>query len=99
MVGQPFDLLGDVLPGQGFQGPDNPRVQGAPPLLEETAVGHFVGEGVLEGTLACGKKPGLVQELAGLEVGKATAQCLFGLLGDRLEERERDHQADHRGRL
>ena len=99
MVGQPFHLLGHPLPGQGFEDLDDPRVQGAPPLLEETAVGHFVGEGVLEGILALGKEPGLVQELGGLEVGEAAVQCLFGRLGDRLEEGEGHLQADHRGRL
>ena len=55
MVGQAFDLLGHPLSGEGFEGLDDPRVQGAPPLLEETAVGHLVGEGVLEGVCALGK--------------------------------------------
>ena len=33
MVGQPFDLLGYPLSSEGFEGLDDPRVQGAPPLL------------------------------------------------------------------
>ena len=72
-MGQAFDLLGDPISGAGFEGLDDPRMQGAPPLREETAVGHFVGEGVLEGVLALGNEPCLVQELGGLEVGEPHA--------------------------
>ena len=47
------------------------RVQDSPPLLEQTAVGHLVRQGVLEGVLALGKEPRLVEELGRLEVRQA----------------------------
>ena len=64
------------LSGAGFEGLDDPRVQGAPPLLEETAVGHFLREGVLEGVLALGKELGLVQELGAPGGGRGYAAAL-----------------------
>jgi hypothetical protein len=67
MVAQTFDLLSHLLPSKRFEDFDDTRVQGAPPLLEETAVSHLVGEGMLEGVLALGKEPRLVEELCRLE--------------------------------
>ena len=40
----------------------------APPLQQETAVGHLVGEGVLEGVRELGEEARLVEELGRLEV-------------------------------
>jgi hypothetical protein len=42
-----------------------------PPLLEETAVGHLVGEGVLESVLPLGEQARLVEELGPLELRQA----------------------------
>ena len=51
MVGQPFDLLGQPLPGERLEGLDDAGMERAPPLLEQRLVGHLLGEGVLEGVL------------------------------------------------
>ena len=67
MVGQAFDLLGHPVPGERLQGLDDAGMQRPPPLLQEAAVGHLVGEGVLEGVLVLGKEPRLVQELGRLQ--------------------------------
>ena len=52
---QAFDLLGHPVPGERLEGLDNAGMQHPTPLLQETAVGHLVREGVLEGVLALGK--------------------------------------------
>jgi hypothetical protein len=48
-MGQPFHLLGHPIPGERFKGPDNAGMEHAPPLLEHTAIGDLVRQGVLEG--------------------------------------------------
>jgi hypothetical protein len=53
-------------------------MQRPPPLLEQTAVGHLVGQGMLEGVFALWKEARLVEELGGLEVCEATLQTRFG---------------------
>ena len=94
MVGQPFDLLGQTVGIEPFDGFDDAGVQGPPPLLQETAVGHLVGEGVLEGVLELGEEAGLVEELGGLQVAEAAAQLLLGQLRDGLQEGEGHLGAD-----
>ena len=56
MVGQAFDLLGQPVPGERLEGLDDAGMERPPPLLQETAVGHLVGEGVLEGVFRSGKR-------------------------------------------
>jgi hypothetical protein len=53
-------------------------VQHSPPFLRQIAVGHLVGEGVLEGVCELREEPGLVQELCGLQVGQAMAELFLG---------------------
>ena len=50
----------------------------AAPLLEEAAVGHFVGQGMLERVLKVGEQPRLVEELGRLEMSEAVAQLSSG---------------------
>ena len=56
--------LGQLVASEGFQGHDNPGMEGAPPLLEQCLVGHLLGEGVFEGVLDLGEQTHLVKELA-----------------------------------
>ena len=56
MVGQPFHLLGQPVPGERLQGRDDAGVQRAPPLLEQHLVGHLLGEGVREGVFVTSGK-------------------------------------------
>jgi hypothetical protein len=59
MVRQPFHLLGQAVRVERFKGLDDAGMQHTPPLLEQTAIGHLMGEGVLEGVLALGEEPPL----------------------------------------
>jgi hypothetical protein len=77
MVGEPFDLLGQSVGKDRLEGRDNPGMQGTPTLLEQTPVGHFVCEGVLEGEFRLGKQARLIEKLGCLQVGQATMQRLF----------------------
>jgi len=85
------------MPGGGRAGRggfDGAGVQGLPTLLDKPAIGHLVGEGVLERVLEVGEEARLVKELGGLKVSEATAQLIVGHLGDRPEEYPRDVLAD-----
>ena len=53
-------------------------MQHPPPLLEQAAVGHLVGEGVLEGILALREEARLVEELGRLQMRKARRQPSSG---------------------
>ena len=55
MVGQPLDVLRQPVRIRAFDGADDTRVQGLAPLLEQRAVGDFMGERMLEGVLRIGK--------------------------------------------
>ena len=85
MVGEPFDLLGQVLGKEAFEGLHNARVQGASALLQQAAIGHLMGEGVLEGILVLGEEVRFVEELGSLQVGETAMQRFFGHLGDGLQ--------------
>ncbi len=54
--------------------------------MRETAVGHLLGEGMLEGVLDLGEEARLIEELGGLQVREAVADLLLRLLGDGLQE-------------
>ena len=96
MLGQPFRLLGQTVGIEPFAGFDDAGVQGTAPLLQETAVGHLVGEGVLEGVFEFGEEAGFVEELGGLQVAETAAQFLLGQLRDGLQEGEGHLSADDR---
>ena len=96
MLGQPFRLLGQTVGIEPFAGFDDAGVQGTSPLLQETAVGHLVGEGVLEGVFEFGEEAGFVEELGGLQVAETAAQLLLGQLRDGLQEGEGHLGADDR---
>jgi hypothetical protein len=86
MVRQAFDLvwasprspLGHPVSGERLKGLDNAGMEHPPPLLEHTAVGHLVRQGVLEGVLMVGIEARLVQELGRLKVRQATMQHRLG---------------------
>ena len=74
MRGQALDLLGQAVRVELFERFDNAGVQQTAALLEETAVGHLVRQGMLEGVFRLGKEPRLVQELGRLEVRQPAIQ-------------------------
>ena len=88
MVRQAFDLLGYPVSGECLKGLDDAGMQHPPPLLQQAAVGNLMGQGVLEGVLALGKEPRLVEKLGRLEVRQAAMQRVLGQLGNGLEQGE-----------
>ena len=75
--------------GERLQGHDDAGMQRPPPLQQETAVGDLMRQGVLEGVLALGIEPRLVQELGRLEGCQTPMQCRLGELGNGLQQRQR----------
>src|SRR5919108_656166 len=57
------EALTALHPIEGLEGLHKAGMEDPPPLLQEAAVGHLVGEGVLEGALGFEKEPRLVEEL------------------------------------
>ena len=99
VVRQVFDLLSPLLGCQRLERFDNACVQHAPPLQQQAAVGHLVREGMLEGVLALGKEPRLVEKLGRLEVCQAAMQRVLGQLGKSLEQGEGHLSANDRSGL
>ena len=58
-----------------------------------------MGQGVLEGKVALGEQPGLVEELRGLQVRQPAVQGLFGQLRNGLEQGKGHLRANDGGRL
>jgi hypothetical protein len=79
---RPRSPLGPSRGRQRLQGLDNTRMQEAPPLLEEAAVGHLVRQGMLKGIDPLGDKACLVEELGRLQVGEAALQHRLRQLGN-----------------
>lgn len=52
-------------------------MQGAPSLVQQAAVGHLTGEGVLEGVGLVREEVRLVEELPALEVRQTMMQHAF----------------------
>jgi hypothetical protein len=80
MLGQPLCLLGQTVGIEPFAGRDDAGMESTSSLQQETAVGHLVGEGVLEGVFELGEEAGFVEELGGLQVAEPAAQLLLGQL-------------------
>ena len=78
MVGQAFDLLGQAVGSEAFEGLDDAGVEHATALLQQTPIGHLVRQGVLEGVDLLGEEPRLVEELSRLQMGEAAVQRRLG---------------------
>ena len=76
--GQAFDLLGQALAVRASRASTMRRMEDPPALLGQAAVGHLVGQGVLEGEFTLGEEPRLVDEL-GLQVVEAAVQAASGI--------------------
>ena len=83
--GQAVDVVGQTVAGERFQRLDNPRMQHAPPLREQTAVCHLAGQRVLKGVGVLREEVGLVDKLGCLEVPEAVVHGRLGQLGDSLQ--------------
>ena len=69
------------------------------PLLQQSAIGHLLGEGVLEGVLYIGEEARLVEKLGRLQMSKAQAERLLRHVGYGLQEREGHLRANDRSGL
>jgi len=70
VVGQPVDMLDQAVRIEPLDRLRDPAMEGATSVLEQTAVGHLVGEGVLEGVLQVREQARLVQKLGLVQVAK-----------------------------
>jgi hypothetical protein len=52
-------------------------MEGAPPLLQQAAIGNLVGEHVLEGVFQLGKETRFLEELTALQVPEPSPQLRF----------------------
>ena len=95
MLGQTFDLLGYPVRRGRLEGLHNLRVQDTPLFLQEAAVGHLVGQGMLEGVFTLGEQTRLVQKLSCLELRQATMQHLLRHPGDSVEQGKGDLHTAH----
>ena len=78
-----------------LEGLDDPGMQPASALLEDTPIGHLMGEGMLEGVLTLGEQACLVEELSSLDVGEAAVEALRGHLDNGLQQGQRHFMANH----
>jgi hypothetical protein len=83
-VCQPFDLFGQTHGIEGLQGLDDTGMQRPPPLVQQAAVGHLMGESVFEGILVVGKESCLIQAFGRLQVRAAQAQRFLRHVSDGL---------------
>ncbi len=93
-MGEPVDLFAQPVRSERLDGLHNMRVQGAPLILDETAIGHLMGESVFEGVRALGMELRLIQKLGSLEVGETTMQRCLRVPGDSLQQGESDILAE-----
>jgi hypothetical protein len=96
VVGQSVHLLGQPVGIQLLHGHHNAGVQHPSPLLQQAAVGHLVGEGMLEGVLPLGEQARLVEELGPLELGQTAVQRLLCAVGNGLEQGQGHLMANNR---
>jgi hypothetical protein len=88
-MGEQFDLLAETIRVEGFDCVNEPRVEMAPALVQQSAIRDLVRERVLERVLQIGKQPRLVDELGSLQVVESATKRLIRQLGDRLKQHER----------
>ena len=63
MLSKPLDLVINAVTTDCFKSLDDLCMQHPPPFLEQAAIGHFMGQGMLEGILALGKQLCFIDEL------------------------------------
>ncbi|MNT02603.1 hypothetical protein D3C72_1371070 [compost metagenome] len=71
-------------------------MQRTTPLAQQRAVGHLLGQRVLEGVLHLRKRWLLVDEFPGLQPRQQALRCVFGLLDDAREQAPGKCLADYR---
>src|SRR5215471_20926424 len=94
-----FDLGGETISPEALDGFNDAGMQHASLPLQETAIGHVMGERMLEGIGRLGVQARLVQEFCLLQVCKAPTECILGHPNYRLQEGECHLPANDRSTL
>jgi hypothetical protein len=90
MASQPFDVLSQPARIEALDRLYDPAMECAPLILEQTAIGHVVGQRVLEAVHEIGGDRSLVQELRGVQAADRGMQLVLRAQADRLEQGERN---------
>src|SRR5262245_18526800 len=98
-MGEPLDLLAEAILVELLECLDDACVQRPSTLLQQSPVGHLVGQRVLERVLEIGEQRDLVQELCRLQLRQQRTELLLLLLGDLLEQHKRYVLTDDGGDL
>jgi hypothetical protein len=93
-MGEPLEVFSYPVGVEALDGLHDLRVECLAAPVEQAAVRHLVGKGVLEGVFGVWKQAGLVEELAGLKPREAAPQVVLGEIGDRLQQVKGDVLAD-----
>jgi len=89
MVSELVDLFAQPICKEAFDGVHDLGMDSASPLMKKARVGGLVGQRVLECVLKLGNETRFVKKLPRLEPREPLTKTLLGLLGDRLQQRER----------
>src|SRR5439155_21432299 len=84
---EPARLLAGAFGIEPFERPDDRGVQIATAHLEQSPIGHFLGQRMLERVFELGEKRRLVQELGGLESAEAVPERVVRQFDEGLQER------------
>src|SRR5262245_41251227 len=90
VIGQRVVMLRQALGKDLLDGPRSVPMQHTPSLLQQTSVGHLVGEGVFEGIYGGWEPSRLIEELGGLEMAEVCEELCCSEVGHSLEERYGD---------
>ena len=99
VVGQPLDVFGQPAGIGALDGADDGGVEGVAPVLEQGAVGDFMGERMLEGVLGIREEPCLVEKLGRLQMREPPMYRFLRRLRHGVEQHERHVLANDRSRL
>src|SRR6266436_9697385 len=98
-MSQPVNMLLQLIGVERFHGPQDARVQGPPPLGRKAAVGHLLGQGMLERVFRMGEIADLVEKLCRLKHTKALTKEIFRNIQARDQDRIRHTLSYHSGGL
>src|SRR5262249_11889256 len=94
VIGQHVIVLRQALDKELLDGLGSAPMQHMPSLLQQTPIGHLVGEGVFEGVCGGREPPRLIEELGGLEVAEVHVELCCGEVSHGLEEQHGDSDPD-----
>ena len=94
-----FDLGGEAVRGESFDGLDNLGMEDTPSLVEETVIGHLLRERMLKRVFEFRKEARLIEKLSRLQMGERPTKGLLRKLRDGLQQCEGDILANDRRSL